>query len=112
MTGGNGHDWLFGGQDDDHIIGGDGNDFLAGGEGLNLLHGGDGFDLFVLDQRGVAVIDDFTLGEDKIFLGRVNNLQFGSHGGFATLMDGDKVVAAVNNFTQDQLQAVSDQVFI
>ena len=112
MTGGNGHDWLFGGQDDDHIIGGDGNDFLAGGEGVNRLHGGDGFDLFVLNQGGVAVINDFTLGEDKIFLGGANHLHLGSYLGVATIMDGDKAVAAVNNFTQDQLQAVSDQVFI
>ena len=88
MFGNSGNDHLYGDAGDDHLDGGYGNDILvggvgrdtiAGGAGTDRLHGGAGADRFVFftqnDSRpgqGRDVIVDFTPGEDKIDLSRLD----------------------------------------
>lgn len=84
MDGGDGRDLLFGAWGDDSLIGGGGDDTFEGGAGNDVLTfagsaegerfgidvaaGGEGSDTFRFVDGGVAVITDFTPGEDRIDL--------------------------------------------
>lgn len=92
LDGGNNDDFLTGGDGNDTLIGGFGNDSLIGDFGNDSLFGGLGQDAFGFGQLGsvlalagtslvrigvgrdfttlgVDTIYDFTIGEDKIYLG-------------------------------------------
>ena len=71
-----GNDLLLGGKGNDTLDGGQGNDTLEGGSGKNQLVGDRGRDVFAIDARGLARIQDFRNGEDK--LGVVKKLKFSS----------------------------------
>jgi len=47
MSGGSGHDLIFGGEGNDTLNGNNGNDLLVGGEGNDILNGGEGNDVLV-----------------------------------------------------------------
>jgi serralysin len=70
MRGGAGGDYIDGAAGNDVLHGSNGNDLLNGGSGEDLLWGGAGADVFrfaVTDQK-TDVVQDFTVGEDKISL--------------------------------------------
>lgn len=87
VFGGDGNDQVSGGRGADSVAGGNGNDTLIGGLGNDILVDGDGVDVFVfgttpnpsvIEERDV--IQEFSLGEDKIGLtGGLSfaDLQFG-----------------------------------
>lgn len=79
IIGGNGNDTLVGNQGNDTLIGGQGNDRIQGEQGRdrlqgdtgeNQLWGGKGRDRFVLHLQGMAILEDFQLGQDRIVLPR------------------------------------------
>lgn len=72
LLGGDGQDTLRGGEQADFLSGGSGDDVLHGGEGADTLIGGDGADIFVIDPAWMSsdVIEDFTIGVDKIDVSR------------------------------------------
>ena len=74
LEGNNGNDELRGEAGNDLLRGGAGSDRLDGGSGRNRLIGNRGKDLFAIDLQGVALIQDFRNGEDK--LGLVKKLKF------------------------------------
>ncbi|MDM3862976.1 MAG: Ig-like domain-containing protein, partial [Aphanizomenon gracile PMC644.10] len=90
LDGGEGSDYLYGGSVRDYLDGGSGNDWLYGGYGSDYLYGGSGNDTFVFDvNRGAYshspvgnpdYIYDFTIGQDKILLGRGNYKDMGKLG--------------------------------
>jgi len=67
-----GADVLVGGVGDDYFDGGKGNDTLIGSYGYNTLIGGEGSDAFIFNdpliQGEFDIIEDFTVGQDKIYL--------------------------------------------
>ena len=70
LHGGTGNDALHGGADNDVMFGDAGDDTLVGGEGADIMRGGTGNDVYVVDNRGDQVFEDFsTLGgnADKIY---------------------------------------------
>ena len=76
LEGNQGNDSLSGQDGNDDLRGGDGNDRLMGGKGKNRLNGGQGNDVFELDRQGVAIVQDFRKGRDRLGLPR--SIQFGS----------------------------------
>jgi len=77
IYGGSGNDQLDGGADNDVIYGGSGNDTITGGNNPDTLVGGYGNDSITGNQSadqftflsindGVDIINDFTVGADKI----------------------------------------------
>lgn len=69
LTGGNGDDILRGIGGDDTLRGGAGDDILNDGTGEDVMFGGAGADVFVLTFDGLPdIINDFTIGEDRIDL--------------------------------------------
>ncbi|MBE9179966.1 DUF4347 domain-containing protein [Oculatella sp. LEGE 06141] len=72
LIGGIGNDRCLGGQGNDILVGGRGNDILDGGKGKNQMSGGAGKDVFVLNRQGIALIQDFEDGVDKLTLTGVN----------------------------------------
>lgn len=71
LTGGDGHDKLYGFGANDTLKGGAGNDWLDGGKGNDLLTGGAGADTFVFRVAGKSNFDqilDFQSGIDHIAL--------------------------------------------
>jgi Ca2+-binding RTX toxin-like protein len=106
ITGGIGHDLIEGNGGDDIITGGDGNDTIGGGEGNDDLNGqggtnklfgdagddilraedghdrmtgGSGNDTFGFAGAGHFQVNDFTMGEDRLFFDSeklgINNLE-------------------------------------
>ncbi|OYD92880.1 hypothetical protein CDG76_19380 [Nostoc sp. 'Peltigera membranacea cyanobiont' 210A] len=74
LNGVDGNDSLFGSSGNDTLFGGFGDDLLAGGIGRDVLTGGTGRDSFNLaDTRtgGYDSIADFTVGDDTIFVSKV-----------------------------------------
>ncbi|SFP94819.1 Hemolysin-type calcium-binding repeat-containing protein [Nitrosomonas cryotolerans] len=87
ITGGAGNDTLGGGPGDDDLDGqegtdklfGDaGNDILRAGHGHDILQGGTGNDIFGFYALGHFEVQDFTIGEDRLFFDSektgINNL--------------------------------------
>lgn len=68
LTGEDADEIIRGGGGDDTIDGASGDDQLFGGKGKNVLSGGEGLDSFGLSPSGIAIIKDFTDGEDSIGL--------------------------------------------
>ncbi|MEQ3625633.1 MAG: hypothetical protein ABNH26_02975 [Celeribacter sp.] len=97
LIGNAGHDRLFGGDDADILNGGNGNDRLSGEAGADYLLGGGGWDIFVFyDDMGRDQIEDFVLGEDRLFLS-ANLVGTGIAGSavvdaHATILDGSAVL--------------------
>lgn len=98
LLGGAGDDLILGGGGNDFILGEDGNDLIAGGFGTDIMHGGPGVDVFAfgivvayaVGTHGAffsSVVDtglgagqrdlvlDFTQGEDRIDLSRLDFFQ-------------------------------------
>ncbi len=68
VNGGAGDDYVLGGSGDDTVNGGAGDDILTGFTGSDVFTGGTGADTFVIDKdRGLKIIKDFDLTEDKIY---------------------------------------------
>jgi Ca2+-binding RTX toxin-like protein len=65
LNGGSGNDTLNGGSGDDTLIGGSGNDTLIGGSGNDQFRFDTG-SVFASSSLGVDIIDDFSVGTDKI----------------------------------------------
>ena len=57
---------LEGGADNDVLVGDDGNDRLDGGTGFDWMEGGRGNDLYVVDDRGDAAIENADSGFDTV----------------------------------------------
>jgi Ca2+-binding RTX toxin-like protein len=70
LIGDAGNDFLYGQDWDDFLTGGTGDDFLVGGTGINTLSGGLGSDIFALTGESRDIVLDFTLGQDRIGLGK------------------------------------------
>lgn len=68
IRGGGGADVLRGGDGDDRLSGDEGGDMLVGGAGTNRLNGGAGTDLFQVSRIGMQIVEDFTRGQDRIYL--------------------------------------------
>ncbi|WP_375471014.1 beta strand repeat-containing protein [uncultured Nostoc sp.] len=74
LSTGDGNDSLFGNLGNDTLFGGAGNDLLAGGVGRDVLTGGtgqDSFDLAGSRSGGYDTIADFTVGDDTIFVSKI-----------------------------------------
>jgi parallel beta-helix repeat protein len=89
LRGKNGNDVLIGGDGNDQLFGGNGDDVLFGGMGTDILHGGRGKDTFVFTNiaesrpgPGRDSIEDFTQGEDKIDLSRIDAIAGGGNDAF------------------------------
>lgn len=67
LKGEDGDDDLDGGEGTEKLYGGDGNDILRAGHGYDRLDGGDGNDTFGFYALGHYEINDFTLGQDRLF---------------------------------------------
>ncbi len=65
-TGTTGNDSLSGGAGNDTLSGLAGNDTLNGGTGADRLIGGPGNDLYVVDNTGDVVVEDFNSGSDTV----------------------------------------------
>jgi hypothetical protein len=63
-----GNDTIIGSNFNDRINGREGNDVISGRGGVNRLTGGPGKDTFVLSRKGLQIITDFNLKEDRIRL--------------------------------------------
>lgn len=75
LIGGDGNDQLVGNRGRDRLMGEAGNDILRGGIGSDQLSGGTGEDVFVVESlAGLDIVQDFTVGEDKLKLS--GNLQW------------------------------------
>ncbi|MEM7522966.1 MAG: hypothetical protein AAF360_04235 [Pseudomonadota bacterium] len=72
LDGGEGRDRMFGGGGGDELRGGDGVDRLDGGGGADVVIGGAGNDIFVFSNNGDDTITDFTLGEDRLHVRRID----------------------------------------
>jgi Ca2+-binding RTX toxin-like protein len=70
INGYGGNDELTGSTKNDSLNGGTGNDILIGGKGNDTLIGGAGSDTFRFDTgSNIDIIQDFTIGADKIEIG-------------------------------------------
>jgi Ca2+-binding RTX toxin-like protein len=101
LDGGAGNDFLWGNGGNDLVLGLGGDDVLVGQEGNDTLIGGLGSDSFVIGngymgfaQLGVATIQDFTVGIDRLLL---TEAAFGAAGAFATVAIDSEV--ELNNAT-------------
>lgn len=106
LTGGNGWDQLYGGKGHDTLIGQVGND---------ILHGGAGADHFVFHRgHGNDTILDFTIGQDKIVIGRgaswFGQLDFAQQGDDVLVSFSD-VTILVENVTLAEIQDADNFLF-
>lgn len=68
LWGRRGNDILYDDRGNDRLNGNQGSDLLAGGIGNNILSGGRGSDIFVLNDRGKAIIQDFNIRRDRLMI--------------------------------------------
>lgn len=106
LLGQTGNDILLGGGGNDTLVGNMGNDVLAGGMGKNRLEGGSGRDMFVLG-KGVALIQDFRKGQDKLGTDRrsFRQLDFVQQGDLTKVMLRNQTLAELNGVEADRLTA-------
>ncbi|WP_159783649.1 S8 family serine peptidase [Sodalinema gerasimenkoae] len=101
LFGGAGDNTLFGGAGDDLLVGGQGNDILSGDFGNDTLIGGGGNNIFVLrPDGGQNVIDDFTVGSDRLGLSHgltFDALTFEQSGTDTLIRQGDQTWTIVSN---------------
>jgi len=104
---GSGNDVILGLDGNDEIRGERGDDFTIGGRGFDDLFGGQGGDTFFLTEGfGIDHIKDFGIGNDKIVVtGAGIGEDFGmfNFGTSVVLMQGDDMLALVNNANVDDL---------
>lgn len=101
LVGGTGADTLIGGKGSDVLVGNAGNDLLAGDKGSNALKGGAGRDTFVLNRVGLAIVQDFQQGQDKIGLSnqlQFNQLKIVQQQRETVIKFGDRELAVLNKF--------------
>jgi subtilisin family serine protease len=111
LVGGNGHDDLQGGPGDDWLQGGRGQDRLLGNQGRNTLEGGKGGDLFILSPGGIAIIQDFQIGQDQLGLlgGHTNQVNLVPWQDNTLLKMGNTILAG---FPDRQLESLPDHSFV
>jgi hypothetical protein len=110
LVGGAGNDLLRGDGGYDSLRGGNGNDRLEGGSGIDRLTGGGGRDLFVLSGQGIALIQDFQPGEDRLGLpGQItfNDLKLTQTGDRTLLQLGNTTLAQLSTIQADTLTPAS-----
>jgi Ca2+-binding RTX toxin-like protein len=66
LTGGRGHDRLYGDDANDRLKGRDGHDRLDGGDGADKMWGGRGNDTYIVDDRGDRVYEGRSQGIDTV----------------------------------------------
>jgi Ca2+-binding RTX toxin-like protein len=66
LTGGRGHDRLYGDDANDRLKGRDGHDRLDGGDGADKMWGGRGNDTYIVDDRGDRVYEGRSHGIDTV----------------------------------------------
>ncbi|AUQ66394.1 calcium-binding protein [Phaeobacter inhibens] len=115
LIGGDGDDTLMGGKGRDRLFGNDGNDRLIGQEGDDKLTGRSGEDTFVFHRGyGTDIITDFTVGEDRIQIGRgadgIDDLTFTSQGNSVQITFAD-VTIMVENSTLAQIEDADNFLF-
>lgn len=107
LIGGSDHcrDALFGGEGNDLLDSGLGDDYLDGGAGINKLFSGDGYDRLVITSLGLAIIQDFEVGVDRIVLEGLNpaDLQFMNSGGSVFINNGTNSFAQLVGVQQGDL---------
>ena len=108
LRGRNGNDVMCGGGGSDELIGGGGNDLLIGGLGADLMTGGTGNDVFAYKEvsessvgSGRDRITDFTQGQDKIDLSRIDAIAGGGNDAFTFI--GMKAFSAAGQLRQVDL---------
>ncbi|HEY9625824.1 MAG TPA: S8 family serine peptidase [Coleofasciculaceae cyanobacterium] len=108
LEGGQGNDRLMGQDGNDDLRGGDGNDRLWGAQGSNRLYGGQGKDWFELDRRGLAIVQDFRNGSDRLQLPssiQFSRLDLVQQGQNTAVRLGDLELATLQNVRVAQLNA-------
>ncbi|AUQ58688.1 hemolysin-type calcium-binding repeat-containing protein [Phaeobacter inhibens] len=115
LRGNSGWDQLLGGRGNDRIYGDGGQDRLIGQEGNDTLTGGAHADTFVFHRGyGTDIITDFTVGEDRIQIGRgadgMDDLTFTSQGNSVQITFAD-VTIMVENSTLAQIEDADNFLF-
>ncbi|UWR90225.1 calcium-binding protein [Phaeobacter inhibens] len=115
LRGNSGWDQLLGGRGNDRIYGDGGQDRLIGQEGYDTLTGGAHADTFVFHRGyGTDIITDFTVGEDRIQIGRgadgMDDLTFTSQGNSVQITFAD-VTIMVENSTLAQIEDADNFLF-
>ncbi|XHE56095.1 hypothetical protein L0Z66_05405 [Phaeobacter sp. BS34] len=115
LRGNSGWDQLLGGRGNDRIYGDGGQDRLIGQEGNDTLTGGAHADTFVFHRGyGTDIITDFTVGEDRIQIGRgadgTDDLTFTSQGNSVQITFAD-VTIMVENSTLAQIEDADNFLF-
>ncbi|WP_416671886.1 DUF4347 domain-containing protein [Egbenema bharatensis] len=109
LYGGAGHDKLYGGVGNDRLIGGPGQDTLDGGTGRNQLTGGAGRDVFVLNRKGLALVRDFKVKQDRLAIAGLkgqklfSKLGISQRGKHTIIEFDDRVVGRLIGVKADQI---------
>lgn len=110
LRGKNGNDVLIGGDGYDQLFGGNGADVLFGGSGMDILDGGRGKDTFVFTDIAKSLpgggqrdrIQDFTPGEDRIDVSRIDAVTGAGHDAFVFIgTDGFSAAGQLRQFEFD-----------
>ncbi|MBW4661620.1 MAG: S8 family serine peptidase [Drouetiella hepatica Uher 2000/2452] len=108
LEGSQNNDSLSGQDGNDELRGGDGNDRLMGGKGKNRLIGGQGNDWFALDRQGIAIVQDFRKGRDRLGLPRsvqFRSLELVQQGRNTLIQLGSQELATLQQTRASQLSA-------
>jgi Ca2+-binding RTX toxin-like protein len=106
-----GNDNLIGGRGNDTLKGGDGNDTLSGGTGKDIIAGDGGYDRFVFDTNkafdfstrwNFDVIQNFSVGKDKIVLDKTTFVGLNNAGEFAVVNDKAAAATSAAKITYDR----------
>ncbi|ATF18191.1 calcium-binding protein [Phaeobacter gallaeciensis] len=115
LRGNSGWDSLLGGRGNDRLYGDGGQDRLIGQEGNDTLTGGTHADTFVFHRGyGTDIITDFTVGEDRIQIGRgadgMDDLTFSTQGADVQITFAD-VTILLENSTLAQIEDADNFLF-
>jgi Ca2+-binding RTX toxin-like protein len=112
LDGGIGNDYLDGATGNDTLDGGDGDDTIAGGAGNDRLIDGSGSDRFLfntpLATAGVDILDDLSVGFDKIILDKTVFSELETPAG-STLLISDFANIAAGNAGLSSAEIVYDR---